>query len=236
MKTILFSVSLVIALCVSVFPAGEKGTTPDERSLLAAWEQALRTDPNTEILEKTADRSYHFKTKLFPFDGELRVLNTLVQDFSEEEYLPGFVFGTVEVELVGFSQELMAKYARSYGYWYELNTLYFDLHGGRWLTAREYRSVMPRRMKDRYGSPLHWLAQNYFWIIMLLLAIFLWWVAKRSGKQMKSALQRQDEVMDISRRSIALSERAVALNEEGNMVLKEILQELKRDKQEMKSL
>jgi len=212
--------------------AGEAAAKPDEASLLAAWEAALRADPTTEVLQKTADRVYHFKTRLFPFDGELKVLNALIQDYGEEEEsLPGIATGSVEVELVGFGQEQMTRYSRSFSYWYQLNTLFFDHQAGRWLTGKEYRAVaMAKYPGAGRGSFVDWLARNYFLVIMVLLVLFLWWLSKKSGRQVKSALARQDEAMEITRRSIALSEKAVQQNDESIRLLQEILQELKNRK------
>jgi hypothetical protein len=208
--------------------AGVAAAGPDEASLVAAWEAALRADPTTEVLLKTAEKTYHFKTKLFPFDGELRVLNALIQDYGDEESMPGFATGSVEVELVGFTQEQMTRYARSYAYWYQLHTLFFDHRAERWLTAKEYRSAAMAKFPGAgRNSFVAWLGQNYFLLILVLLALFLWWLTKKSGRQVKSALARQDEAMEITRRSIALSEKAVQLNEEANRLLQEILRELK---------
>lgn len=227
MKKIFLVPIVVFLLAVALAAAGP---APDEASLLSAWEAAVKADPTTEVFEKTADRTYHFKTRLFPFDGELKVLNALIQDYgNEEESLPGYAFGSVEVELVGFSPEQLARYARSYGYWYQLHTLYFDHGAGRWLSGKEYRSALTGKYAPS-GTVTGWLARNYFLVIMALLALFLWWVAKKSGRQMKTAMSRQDEAMDISRRAIALSEKSVQLSEEGNNLLQEIVQELKNRK------
>jgi hypothetical protein len=228
-RSLIFSLVLLTVSLVGV--ASEPAAGPDENSLLSAWEAALQSDESTEILQRTADRSYRFKTRLFPFDGELKVLNVLIQDFGDEEYVPGFATGSVEVELVGFSQEQMTRYARSYSYWYQIHSLFFDFKEGRWLTAREYRVVAMARNPLPGGSPvMSWLAQNYFLLIMALLAVFLWWLAKKSKRQLSSAMTQQNEAMDLTRRSFALSEKAVQLNEEANLLLKEILQELKNRK------
>ena len=230
-KTTLALIMLgILPSLLAAAPAGKDAAGPDEASLLAAWETAVRSDANTEILEKTAERTYHFKTRLFPFDGELKVLNALIQDYGgEEEALPGYAFGSVEVELVGFGQEQMARYARSFSYWYQMNTLYFDQKAGRWLTGQEYRAALSRRYSaSGCSAAAGWLARNYFLVIMQLLALFLWWVARKSGRQMKTAMSRQDEAMDISRRSIALAEKAAQQNEESIKLLREILEELKR--------
>lgn len=231
-KTVLaLIVPCILVASLRAAPAGGATVRPDEASLLAAWETAVRADANTEVFEKTAERAYHFKTRLFPFDGELKVLNALIQDYGgeEEEALPGYAFGSIEVELVGFGQEQMARYARSFSYWYQLNTLYFDRQAGRWLSGQEYRAALTRRYSaSGCGAFSGWLARNYFLLIMMFLALFLWWVARRSGRQMKTAMSRQEEAMDISRRSIALAEKAAQQNERSTQLLQEILEELKR--------
>lgn len=230
-KTVLALIVLGILFpFLAAAPGGENAVRPDEASLLAAWETAVRADANTEVFEKTAERAYRFKTRLFPFDGELKVLNALIQDYGgEDEALPGYAFGSVEVELVGFDQEQMSRYARSFSYWYQLNTLYFDHKAGRWLSGQEYRAALTRRYSaSGCSAAAGWLARNYFLLIMLLLALFLWWVARKSGRQMKTAMTRQDEAMDISRRSIALAEKAAQQNEESIRLLQQILEELKK--------
>lgn len=230
-KTIIALIVLgVLPFSLAAAPGEGNAARPDEASLLAAWETALRADANTEIFEKTSGRAYHFKTRLFPFDGELKVLNLLIQDYGgDEEALPGYAFGSVEVELVGFGQEQMSRYARSFGYWYQLNTLYFDQKVGRWLSGQEYRAALTRRYSaSGCGVVGGWLARNYFLVIMALLALFLWWVARKSGRQMKTAMSRQDEAMDLSRRSIALAEKGAQQNEESIQLLRQILEELKK--------
>lgn len=228
-KTILALIILgILPVVLAAAPGREDAFKPDEASLLAAWEASVKSDANTDIFAKTGERAYHFKTRLFPFDGELKVLNALIQDYGdEEEALPGYAFGSVEAELVGFGQEQMSRYARSFSYWYQLNTLYFDHKAGRWLSGQEYRATLTRRYSASGGGAVGWLARNYFLLIMLLLALFLWWVARKSGRQMKTAMSRQDEAMDISRRSIALAEKAALQNEESIGLLREILEELK---------
>lgn len=226
-KKLVGVIILLIILTAAALPQKAPDAAPSQAGLLEAWEKSLRADPNTEILERTAEKTYHFKTRLFPFDGELKVLNALIQSTPEGEYTPEFAFGNVEIELVGFSQEMMTKYAQSYGYWLQHNTLYFDHEDGRWLDAKEYRSILPRRMKKSYDSPWSWLSRNYFWIILAVLSLFLWRLAQRSGKQMKSAMSRQDEVMEHSRKSMAIAEKSIELQMDSNRVLKEILEILK---------
>ena len=77
MRAILLALSLAAGAVADVPAKG--GPPPDEASLLRAWETAQRQSPGTEGLERTGDRRYRFKTSRFPFDGELVVLNLLIE-------------------------------------------------------------------------------------------------------------------------------------------------------------
>jgi hypothetical protein len=85
-----------------------------EAGLIAAWEQAQKSDPSTIKFEKTKDHEYHFATKRFPFDGELFVRNAVIEDFSAVNQ-DGVSMGTVEVELQGAGEDFHRTFAASYG-------------------------------------------------------------------------------------------------------------------------
>jgi hypothetical protein len=78
-------------------------------------EAAQRESPGTERLERTGDRRYRFKTRRFPFDGELVVLNLLIERLPLDEE-PGYT-GTVEVELAGLPDDVRSRYVQSFARW-----------------------------------------------------------------------------------------------------------------------
>ena len=53
---------------------------PSEESLLSAWEALQKNNPKTVVFEKLGERDYKFKTQMFPFDGELKVTNVVVDN------------------------------------------------------------------------------------------------------------------------------------------------------------
>lgn len=226
-KTVIMAVWLVVSTNFSI----AQRALPTEESLIVAWETLQRSDPATLKLEKTAERSYRFHTNRFPFDGELEVLTIIMEEGVEFDD-PGYIQGTVEVELVGFGTEMIQKYGRSYGYWLQNNTLFYDLKTGAWRSAKEYRAELSR--KYDYSSPLWTDLSQYFWLIFLaILCAILLWVSKKSARQMAKAQSWQDEAMELSKKGLALSEKSVQLveksieiHEETNLVLNKILQRL----------
>jgi hypothetical protein len=215
----LVTVSLLLATCASA-------QEPSEASFVSAWERCRKAEPQTLTLEKIEEGRYRFKTKAFPFDGELKVLSVSIGDPYSEEYVAGMTPGTVEVELVGFAEDTARKYAGSFARWQMGNTLYFDRDAGRWLTAKEWQAKIARK----YGrwSWLGWVSGSFWFLFLLVLAVFLWWVARRSGRQMKEALAGQRKVLADHEKVMAIAERSLAASEESNRLLAEILEELRK--------
>jgi uncharacterized membrane protein len=199
---------------------------PSEQSLITAWEQSLKNDPATVLLEKTGERAYKFQTKKFPYQGGLRVVNVSIDDY-DMEYGEGYTVGYVETEIDSNSASFMERYARSYGAWQAANTLYFDKKQNKWLNYNEYRQTLTKKYGGVCKSP--WLAiLGNFWLIFLVIfIIFIILLARRTNKQMKDALARQDKAMAETERAIKLSEQALKIGEDSNRVLKEILETLK---------
>jgi cbb3-type cytochrome oxidase subunit 3 len=218
--------TLISVIALSLFmPLHLRAQEPSEASLVAAWEQSLRSDPYTEILEKKGEGSYRFKSKRFPFDGELQVLGVAVGDPLAEGWYGDVTPGTVEVQLAGVADDFPRKYAASYAQWESGNTLYWDGKTKTWITAREWR----RRVMRKAGR---WsflsFASSTFWILFLLVLVgILLWISRKAGRQMKTAMKAQERLMADHERVLKLSERGVELSEDSNRVLKEILQELK---------
>ncbi|HEY6553581.1 MAG TPA: hypothetical protein VI669_09505 [Vicinamibacteria bacterium] len=202
---------------------------PDEASLLRAWEAAQRLSPATQTLEPTGERRYRYRTSRFPFDGELVVLNALIEPMPVDDGT-GY-FGTVEVELVGLPPEVPVRFAQSYARWQGSHVLFYDPARGEWLTGEVWRAA---RMKDLGatmgvgGGLLGFLSANLFWVLFLvLLVVFLSFAGRKANRQMKTALEAQKAVMDDHQRSLEMGRRSIELNEEANRLLAEIRDELR---------
>jgi hypothetical protein len=199
---------------------------PSEASLVTAWEQARRSEASTATFDKIEEGRYRFKTTAFPFEGELQVLSVSIGDPFAEDYTEGMTPGTVDVELVSFPEEAARRHAAAVARWQAGNTLYFEAEGGRWLTAREWQARLAKKV-GRW-SWVGWLSTS-FWIgFLLLLAVFLWFLARKSQRQMKEAMAAQKKALQEQERALELAERGVRLNEEANALLREILEELKK--------
>ncbi|HEV7889561.1 MAG TPA: hypothetical protein VGP08_02925 [Pyrinomonadaceae bacterium] len=222
---------LCAALLVALSHAPARAAQATQAALVKAWEEVQRNDLETVTFEKTGEGRYKFKTNRFPFEGELKILKATVNDWTysgdNEDYdvpVQGYVTGVIEYDLVGLSDEVEKKYARSYSSWQQNNTLYFDKEGGEWFSMEKYRTKMAANAKkttEAYALKEKSRKDTSLWINVAtslgpLLAVLgmLAWLIKRSG------VRRQREYMNMGvahmQRSEELLERiAEALEKRG---------------------
>jgi hypothetical protein len=197
---------------------------PDEVSLLNAWEAAQRQSAGTEVFERTGDRRYRLKTSRFPFDGDLVVLNLLIEPLPVDDE-PGYT-GTVEVELVGLPDDVRGRYVQSFARWQAGHTLFYDRGRGDWVTAEAWREAQMKQLRGAFGAPpglWGFLSANLFWVLFLvLLAVFLVHAARKADRQMKAAHEAQKKVMADHQLSLEMARRSLELNEQANRLLEEI--------------
>ena len=150
----LFMTALAIMLfCIVGAPtlAAENEDAPTKESFIAAWEVQQRKLPTTLLLEKKADNVYLYETTIFPFKGEIRILNVVID--KEIRYYADYdlnyediVRGVLEYELVGLSREDMhKKYPHSSSLWDSHNYLFFSNETKRWLSPKEMGEVVDLR-------------------------------------------------------------------------------------------
>jgi hypothetical protein len=209
---------ICVLLLIALSHAAALGAQPTQAALVKAWEEVQRDDPETVVFEKTGEGSYKFKTKRFPFDGELKMLKATVNDYSyggggDDDYdapVQGYVSGVIEYDLVGLSEEVAKKYEHSYSNWRQNNTLYFDEKGGGWLSLEEYRTKRAadvKKMNEAYALQAKstkdanlWLSLLYWWGPVLGLVAFYIWFMKKTG------LRRQREYMSMNMAHMQRSE------------------------------
>lgn len=213
------SLKIMLVLSFLVFISSDVLGLQSKESLLQAWETMQKNDPKTTIFQKLGDKRYKFKTELFPFDGELKVLNIVIDDkmfgYDGDRYN---ALGVVEVELIDLPEDFFQKHAYSYSVWSRNNTLYFDNNIGKWLPSEEYFE----KQVDSFGW---WDYFDYTWIIVLIAIIALsWLVGRRATKNMKKF---NKEYMDVS---LDIAKRSIQLSEGSQKILKEILELLKSKK------
>lgn len=230
MQRMLSIFAIVLFLGAGGAPAARAQKT--EAGLMAAWEQAQKSDPSTTKFEKIKDRQYHFATKRFPFDGVVLARNLVIEDYSSVNQ-NGIEMGTVEVELQGPTDEFYRTYARSYSQWNVSNTLYWDTKSQRWLTSDQYfqqvRSHIPAQAMWPAMVSFGWLG----FLIVILGALVLSLI--RYNSKIRAINQRSERTLQISERNGQLAERnaqlyekSFKLQEENVKVFQEILAELKK--------
>jgi hypothetical protein len=109
--------------------------------------------------------------------------------------------------------------------------LYFDEKNNKWTTFDDYYEE--EGSVDRWEYLIQTLYITRPWIIVvaviLILSVISTIINLKSRKELNKRLEEQwNSSREITERSLSLSERCVELGEEGNLLLKDILEELKR--------
>ena len=207
--------------------ADVRAEQPTQASLVKAWEEIQKDDPETVTFEKVGEQTYRFKTNRFPFDGELKVLKATVQE-SEYAEDDGAATGVIEYDLVGLSEEVEKRYEHSLARWVATNTLHFDGESRGWLSPEQYYARMSAQSKEAVRTQQQrqqekeqtglwiWLAST--WGPLFGLAGFWAWLMKRSGlknqrQYMNMAtlhMQRAEEQMERNREHMQRAEELLA--------------------------
>jgi hypothetical protein len=214
-------IALLLLLFLITTSLAVAAETPTEESLIKAWEQVQKHDGNTMKFEKIADRRYKFKTKLFPFDGELRILNVVIGPVSWDRE-SGSQEGAVDLDLIGLPDNFYRKYSNSYDSWAKNNTLYFYPPVAKWLINSEFQDSIAQ--KNTPPQKAGFCIGDYIWYIVYagIIVIFIW--------SIKRQRTMQNKIMALSERAISLSDKNLQQTEETNRVLKEILNFMKNNK------
>jgi hypothetical protein len=194
-----------------------------EESLIEAWENVQREDPETIVFEKLSPGSYHFKTERFPFDGELKVLNVTI-DERMGDYDYGFIMGVVEVELVGLTEDILEKYYYSYSAWMQKNMLYYDEEKEEWLSAKEYYSRIKEKIPSGYLMDFFNYAPSVIFFFFLLILLIIVFIIQRKNKKYL------DFAQGLNVRQMEIAEESHKLAKKNHKLLSDILKELKKKK------
>ena len=210
----------ILVLLLLVSSAAAVTEAPDRDSLLVAWEELQRTDAQTRRFERLDDGRYSFKTERFPFDGTLQVLEVVVDDRLAEGPMSGPTVGHVSVEFEGVDDEFKRRYATSMGLWHSTNVLYWDEASKDWMTSDDWTQGLQDEFAPDYWSG--WIS-NGFWIgLLLIVALSLWWVSRRAGRQMNAAMRQQNTALSQQEEALEGQQEALELARESAQLLREI--------------
>jgi hypothetical protein len=223
--------ALGFGLLVLAAPAPVAGQAT-EAGLVQAWEAVQKNDPATTAFEKRAEGSYHFATRRFPFDGELKLLKATIEEPAGADT---FAYGIVEVELVALPDKITRDYARSYSLWQATNMLTYDSKAKKWMTSREFAAALRAGGIGSLGSARLWTWGPSVFLLAVFLMI-LWLLArtqrrqKEYAKKIDRSFERSERLQQLAEKNAALVEKALAVAEDSNRVLKEILEALRRER------
>jgi hypothetical protein len=201
-------------------------SAPTKESLIKAWENQQKTDPNTLAFEEISHNFYRFKTERFPFDGELKILNVTV-DEQMSGFEGGFTMGIVEIELIDLPDDFLKKYAYSYSTWSQSNILYYDKENETWLSTKDYYTKAQENLPSGiFIDPFNYIPLLFLFFLIIIL-IFVYNIQKRNRKYL-------DFVRELSQKETDLAEKACKLSKQSNKILKDILKELKKTSKKKK--
>lgn len=233
-KHLIYAITLGVVFVIG--PARQAhGQDASEESFIRAWEAQQAGDPKTQVFEKIAPRRYRFQTGYFPFAGELRINNVVIQEYPGGN-MEGWQTGTLEVELLNLPDDFEKKHSHSYSVWEENNQLHYNPERKEWISSKEFMKELNKRM-----SGLPWpltLLNNSSVITSIVILALLLMLSRKAQKRIDKSIERADKRIDKSmaaqetinersKRSLQLSENALKLQAESNRLLAEILQVLK---------
>lgn len=219
-------VFIAVLLCLVFSFVAIAEQLPTEESLIAAWEEIQKSDPNNIKFEKIKDEEYKINNNKIPFEGILKINSADIDDLmGNNEY----IMGVIEAELVGLSSDFIEKNSRRYYIWARNNNLYYDKNAKKWITMQEYQKALIEKQDKMFG--IFSFFSSYFYILLLIiLLVFLVYFSRKQKKVINKSLEQQAQAIAQVNKSLELSEKSIELNRETNEILKDILDELKKSK------
>jgi hypothetical protein len=224
--------AILMLFAAEPITADTQPVEPTRESLLEAWENIQKNDPEVDVFEKVAPRRYRFKTSRFPYDGTIHVLNLVLNDY-DYPGTEGTVLGAVELELEDLPEDFMQKYSRSYGFWQADQMLYFDPEAETWLTSREWANRMTGKSTCAVSlvSRLGPFAPLLF--VLLFLVVLVAFLIRVQKKQVQSQWKKyevfQDEAKKYQEMFLKLQEQQLEATRENTLFLQKILENMNRD-------
>ena len=213
---------------------------PSRESLLAAWEEHIRSLAGTESLEKTGDDTYALKDSDLPYDGELRILGALVRSTESPGYTSDFThLGMVEFELADLPAERLSS--QVYYYWLaDRQTLHYSGATNEWLDSTAYRDSFSELYEDMPSlGALSFMVNYGIWILLIALVIFVFVGLNRQTRKAQSLMdetaainQQAKENLDRAEKMqdelLAIARESKDLQTESNELLRQMLDAVRR--------
>lgn len=195
--------NLLLAFILLLSPAfitiasAQNDAAPSEESFIQSWEEFIKNQDTTISLEKTdQDSVYNFKSKLFDYDGQLKLLNVLIketQDYrhSSNKDTSTLYEGSAEVELLSNEQDLKEKFPKSYDEWKSLQRLYFLKDQNQWIDPESYYQLLIEKNETSFRPENYGIYVTYGFLLLLVLFMI------RNIIVQKKRTNKQDEILKL---------------------------------------
>lgn len=194
---------------------------PDRASLLSAWAEAMTTLPSTLAFEERDDGGYHLADDSLPYEGEVRVVSSIVRPVPMAESTGFTHTGLVEFELVDLPAEL--RESQSYYYWLaDRQMLYYSDADDGWLASAQYQAALQTSYEEPYAfGPLSFMLNYGIWVVLLALLL---WVFLTLSRQQRKARTLMDETASINEMARENIERSAEIQQESIEITRKVLE------------
>jgi hypothetical protein len=212
----------------------------EESRLLQAWENIQKNDPQTLLFEKIEDGRYRFKTKWFPYDGELHVYSVIIDKQSEWD---PFLDGNVVVELFNLPAHFFEQYSANYYTWVNSNQLFLDPDTNLWISEESMQTKFQSEAQSYpddydfqdYTDPLRkklYITMGIFIFFSIGLIIYMIFQSRQSQRKIdqhfslsSDALMQDQQYRDQQEKRV---QESFQIANETNRLLQEVLDELRK--------
>lgn len=126
-----------------------------KEDFIKAWEEHIKSLPTTVKFENTDQKNiYSFETTLFPFNGQLKLLNVIIreQSFFDEKDTQN---GIAEIELLDIPDDFFKNREQTEMLWKQEHVLFFiPKPDSKWVTQEEWfkKSIEKSKKKSKASS------------------------------------------------------------------------------------
>lgn len=201
-----------------------------KENLLSAWERLQRSSPEVAEFKKLGEKQYRIEFAHMPYAGRLKLLAYNVEKLDYQLHDKTYTHnGYVEVDLVDASAEQLNKFNRSYAQWLRTNTLFYNQESQSWDSWATYRQLLEQRDEDVTSKATLLLGLLDYWgVLLFVIVLYFVFAAIRADRRMKKSMALQKKAIEDFKLTERLAKEGVQLQQENNVLLAEMLAELKK--------
>ncbi|MGH1404521.1 MAG: hypothetical protein ACRBDL_09775 [Alphaproteobacteria bacterium] len=217
----LYTLTLLL-LVVCTYPkssfAGQKDNAPSKTAFIEKWEKHISGLDTTEVFEETDTPGiYTFKTNLFPYSGQLELLNVVISEDLDYYYnydldTDYLIKGVAEIKLSNIDDDFESNHYYSFELWNEHHFLFYVKENNRWLTADDLKKRQAKTdgyddFEDSSTAPSAPCALKSGLLSIspiILFLIFIIFIMRRSSKFQKAHTEKFDRSLEMQKEQLEL--------------------------------